>query len=466
MPLARWWRGLAGLLLCLSALASLPLAAQPASVISTSTPAPASDPLVSATLTPERVAPGERAQLRITVLVPTFMPQPVAFPRFDQPNLRIELPSRATMPISQAVEGRTWSGVSRRYAVTPLAAGEFRLGPGTLEITYQDPEAGDTVTRTAPLAAQTLVVTVPQAAAGLSPYVAGTALTLEQRITVTRAEDAGEAAGETSVLKRPEEPVLLTVGDSLQRELVVTLEGGSPLLLPSLIDATPLPTMAVHAASPTLTETANGGTRTERLTYIAQHGGPVTLPAIRLDWYDLAHQRIDSASLPALSLDVSGGAGAAASLRARAATQGPAALAVVLIGVLLIVMGGVLFRRWGRSAWQRWRQHRRERRTQDGRAVLVQFERAVRARQLADSLSAWQALQARVPGLETVHRQEIERLLAMLGQQRYGVTGQSAMPSASTPDTWAALQRALPRAADLRQARLGPCLPPLNPRAS
>ncbi|WP_110656535.1 BatD family protein [Salinicola halimionae] len=439
-------------------------------------------PQVTATLDPTRVAPGETAQLRVTVLVPTFMPRPVEFPALDQPNLRVQLPERATMPVSRRVDGRTWAGVSRRYQLTPMAAGDFTLGQGALEITFQDPETGEAITRKQTLEQQTLIAAVPEAAAGLSPYIAGTSLTLAQRIWVTRASASeaesarneadsdetnstatgADAAKTAETLDRSgEEPISLAIGDSLQREIVATLEGGSALLLPSLGQTVPVANMDFHATSPIVTETQNGGSRTEHLTYIAQHGGLVTLPDITVRWYDLKNRRIVSTSEAGMTIAIEGAPSPSAASGQSLLQYGKLGIAIVLLGV--VVGSGW---RWLWPFWKRARRQRRLRRERSGIAALRRLERQVRARRYAESLSAWQELLRKAPRLPDSCYREVTRCLAVLGRERYAAKSIPNQPSPNQPDaSWRALQQAVPRVADLRQARGEPPLPPLNPRA-
>nr|CDQ34051.1 hypothetical protein BN993_03505 [Virgibacillus halodenitrificans] len=427
------------------------------------TPESSLSPQVTATLEPTRVAPGEIAQLRVTVLVPTFMPRPVEFPSLDQPNLRVQLPERATMPVSRSVDGRSWAGVSRRYELTPLAAGEFMLGEGTLEITFQDTETGETVTRTQTLAPQTLAAAVPEAAAGLSPYLAGTSLTLEQQLTVIRAgEPPGAEAPATtdeSLVPSGEAPVSLSIGDSLQREIVATLEGGSALLLPSLDPSAVVANMERHATSPTVTEVPNGGSRTERLTYIAQYGGTVTLPDITVRWYDLENQRIVSTRVAGMTIAIEGAPEPSAVAGQSLRQYGTLGIVILLLGV--VIGSG---RRWLWPFWKRARRRRRLRRERSGITALRRLERQVRARRYAESLSAWQALLRKAPRLSDSRYREVTHCLAVLGRERYAAKPNPNQPSPDSSDAaWRALRQALPSVADLRQARGEPLLPPLNP---
>ena len=229
-------------------------------------------PQVSSELTPAEVAPGQSARLRITVLVPTFMPKPVVFAELDQPQLRVQLGARATTPLSRRIDGRTWSGVTRSYQLTPLAAGQFNLGAQTLTVTYQGPDSGEVLSQQVVTEAQTLTATIPAAASGLSPYVAGRAVTLTQRFTLTRSATDGQGTAELLDAKT-DDPVELAVGDSLEREITLSIEGGSALLLPALDAQAEVAGMALYVASPQVSEADDGGKRIERYTYIAQAGG-------------------------------------------------------------------------------------------------------------------------------------------------------------------------------------------------
>ncbi len=54
---------------------------------------------------------GQPIVLRLTLLVPTFMPDPPTFPTFDMPGLVVRIPERASTPTSKTVNGETWAGM-------------------------------------------------------------------------------------------------------------------------------------------------------------------------------------------------------------------------------------------------------------------------------------------------------------------------------------------------------------------
>ena len=116
-------------------------------LLSLALPAAAQDTAAAPRLTvdfPETEAvPGQPLSLRLTVLVPTFMPEPPVWPSLETPNLLVRLPSRSTGPVSERIDGETWSGVSRHYRISPMVPGPMTLPPQEVVVTWQDLEASD-----------------------------------------------------------------------------------------------------------------------------------------------------------------------------------------------------------------------------------------------------------------------------------------------------------------------------------
>ncbi|QEM83916.2 tetratricopeptide repeat protein [Halomonas binhaiensis] len=292
-------------------------------------------PQVSASVTPQQVAPGQSARLRITVLVPTYMPKPVAFPSLDMANLQVALPERSTTPTSERIDGQTWSGVTRSYQLTPLAPGNFVLNREPLEVTYSNSEDGTPIARQLNLPALSLTSTVPEAAQDLDPYVAATALHLEQTLNIVHADTARadttpadttpadttqdktkndgrteDSATSTSTSSASaadgKQPIQLQSGDSLRREISITLEGGSALLIPALLEDTAPVGLGAYPESPKVDMNANGGTRREAITYVAEGVSEGELPAIRLRWFNLQSGTIEEASVPSVHVSAEG----------------------------------------------------------------------------------------------------------------------------------------------------------------
>jgi len=84
------------------------------------------------------------------------------------------------------------------------------------------------------------------------------------------------------------------------------------------------------------------GTRTRNFAIVPQHNGKLSLPAITLDWWDVAHDRAEQASVPARTLQVSGAiAGGAATVApaptTSSATSGMAARASPVVPAATVI---------------------------------------------------------------------------------------------------------------------------------
>lgn len=241
-------------------------------------------PIVRVDVSPEEVTVGESIRLRVTVLVPTWFPKPPVFPSFELANVITRLPPDSSNPTSERIDGDTWSGIIRNYQVYPLAAATFRIGDTRMQITYADPGASPIVTE---VAVPDIVfrASVPSGAEQLDPYIAGT------RLSIARETD-----GDLDSLK---------AGDALVVRTVVELEGLPAIFLPPLPELPDAPGVSVYADEPRLEE---GGVakRTESSTLVFDAGGDFVLPAVTLEWWNLAEGRIEETSLPELTVSVSG----------------------------------------------------------------------------------------------------------------------------------------------------------------
>ncbi|WP_417328868.1 hypothetical protein [Halomonas cupida] len=470
---------------------------------STATEAP--QPQVSVSLDPPQVAPGESATLRITVLVPTYLPKPVVFPTIVQPNLRVLLPERATSPTSRRIDGKTWSGVSRSYRLIPLSPGDFHFRDQSVEVSYIDPNGGEApLVSEIALAPLSLSASVPDAAAGLDPYIAASSIELQQTLSVVHADDTSAdnasaaggdqtaAGGETSretLIQDLQQPVELDAGDSLRRDVTATLEGGSVILLPALLDESAPHGLGVYPTSPKVDESATGGSRTESVTYVAEGGGEGQLPAVTLRWFNPESGRIDQATLPPIEVKVSGPALPRFEARGTVLPW----LVTAAVAVIVLVLLGWLWWRWGRSAWQTRRQQQAIQRERSGHTALSRLRRATNAHQLPECQQAWRRLQGSAAILSRERIDAVEAALSTLGRLCYSSQGLASQgpisqalesqeqapqehvaeqqPSDSDRQqqlvsAWQALKQALPTSSELRSTRRAPALPPLNPTRS
>jgi len=71
------------------------------------------EPRLEVDLPEGEVIVGQPITLRLKLLVPTWMPKPPVWPTLEVPSLLVRLPERSSTPISETIDGETWSGISR-----------------------------------------------------------------------------------------------------------------------------------------------------------------------------------------------------------------------------------------------------------------------------------------------------------------------------------------------------------------
>ena len=240
----------------------------------------AQDPLIEVDFEENATIPGQPLLLRVTVLVPTWLPKPVIFPTLEAPDLLVQLPEGATGPVSRTIEGETWSGVSRRYRVTPMVPGQVQIPAQPLIVTWAEPGKPDPLQKTVTLDPIVIEGRVPEGAEDLSPFIAAQNLTLTQQITDAQMP--------------------LKAGESITVTVTAEIDGTSAMFLPPLLPVIDLDGIAAYPAEPTLVDKEDrgklSGTRTESITLVAQSGGGGAFPAIELAWFNLGAQDIETAS--------------------------------------------------------------------------------------------------------------------------------------------------------------------------
>lgn len=387
-------------------------------------------PVVRLQLDPAQVVPGQYATLRVTVLVPTWMPAPVEFPSFEMPNLRVRLPDKSTTPTSARVAGATWSGVTRRYLLSPMVAGRFEIAAMDLGVSYAAPGGTDPLRvrlRTDPV---TLEGVLPAGAEDLHPFIAARALTLTQELS---------------------QPLTgLTPGEGVVWSVTARIEGASPIVLPPLMPDPQIPGFRAYADQPRIDETdgadgALSGTRSERLTLMAEAGGGGALPGMTLRWFDLDSGRVETAQLPGFEIAATGPPAEAAAAGAGAGRDRDWRRIAIGLGAGLAVLL-LLWRLLPPVA--AWRSARRARWLASKAQAARALRRAVARRDHAAVLAALDIWKARAPRTPPAALAGLSARLAAVGAGRYGRPGPGPGPGPErepekgdeTAAAWAALE--------------------------
>ncbi|MEV8465633.1 hypothetical protein AB0T83_02410 [Fluviibacterium sp. DFM31] len=428
--LSRQWRVLAAVLIFA---VPGPVAAQD-DAAATAPPAEAVQPQVTAELTPDTAVVGQPLVLRIKVLVPTWLPDPPAFPALDVPNVIVRLPEGASGPISDSVGGETWSGVSRAYRLYPMVPGDVSLPAQTITVTYADPDTSAPVTFEASLDPVRFTATVPEDAAGLDPLILASGLTLEQTI-----DGADGPLGE---------------GDAASRSVTAKISGTSALFIPSLIPPVKSEAVRAYPKDPAIAETSDrgvlSGSRTETVSYVAQYGGSVELPPISINWFNTETGSMETAQLEGVTLDVD------APGPPVAARFTPRQIALLIGGVILLLLVAQGLRLYALPPLRRLRDRRKTAWEASEGYAARGVRQAIGRKDLSATHCALAIWSDRCPGHDAP---DLESALAGIGAGRYG-----DMPDGG--GDWSAVSAAFQAE---RQRRLAgashgaEAVPPLNP---
>ncbi len=374
----------------------------------------------------EPVIVGQPAIVRIKVLVPTFMPQPPEFPSLEQQNLLVRLPERASGPVSETVNGETWSGVQRSYRVYPLIAGDITFDAQKVAVTYADPATNAPVQATVDLPPVKITAEIPGGAEGLDPLIIATGLSLEQKL---------------------EGPTDMQAGDAITRELTARISGTTPLLIPVLTPQQQSPLLRAYHKEPRISESEErgvlSGQRQEEVVYIAQQEGDAQLPEVSIDWFNLQTNQIETASVPATDLTLAPPKWQPPSL--------DAVLKFVAFTAIALFATGALWR-FLSPRIRALREAHRDQYLASRRYAEDALKTAVQAHDLNATYTALELWRSR--GENSKNAEKLEDCLTRIGAARYSGCDQS--------EDWSSALQSLTSLRDAA-ARDKDALPPLNP---
>lgn len=395
------------------------------------------EPVLRVEMPEGEVIVGQPLVLRLTVLVPTWMPKPPQYPSFEVQNLMVRLPERATTAVSERIGGETWSGTSRAYRLYPLVPGAFGIPAQTITITYADPDTTQPVKTELSVDAIRFVSVLPQGGGALQPAIVARGFALEQ--TVEGATD-------------------MVPGDAIRRSVTARIDGTTPILIPPLVPASEPGALRAYPDEPKVTETEDrgvlSGSRSETVSYVAQTGGVAVLPEISFDWFNLETGKVETAMLDAVSVMI---------MPPPPPPPDPTQLAIRAAAVVMAAVMAVFAARralphlrrvasWLRRRWRasEWHAHR---------AVLD----ALCHRDTAGVLAALEYWRRHHPTLDRADRTRMEQALTPIGARRYGPSGGDAAAS-----DWRDAEAAYGQVRDEirrseRMARTSDGLPALNP---
>lgn len=385
-------------------------------------------PQISVEAPTEDTVVGQPAIVRIKVLVPTYMPKPPVFPTLEQENLLVRLPERASGPVSDNVDGETWSGVQRSYRIYPLSPGRFDLGDQSIKVTFADPQTNEPIEASVDLPPFAVSAIIPPDARNLDPLIIADDFQIEQQID-----------GATD----------MNAGDAITRQLTASITGTSPIMIPELLFNFSDPLLRAYPKEPRVSEIEQrgvlSGTRMETVVYVAQDGGQTKLPEISIDWYNLQTGKVETAKVEPVNLNLSA---------PPAAKMGVDAVIRLLITLCLSVVAFWLFLRFALPPLRKRRDERQQRYLASADWARDQLEIALKAKDLTGAYAALEKFISRSsPELDD---SALEEQLTQIGAARYSVDGTDKAAD------WAAAIACL---SAIKQPRRHNAqhLPPLNP---
>lgn len=184
--------------------------------------------------------------------------------------------------------GQRYRVTERRYAIFPFASGDIALANAHVTAQVNRPGA-DTLQRIDAPATPFAALPIP-APAGTAGWIPARTLTLSEHWSPA--------------------PSAARSGQALRRTLRIEAKGVDAAQLP-LLDASGTGYSA-HPQAPRLDNRSEDGwtigTREQTWLIVPTHPGQLTLPALQLPWWNVLTRQPQTASLPALTLDVGDGA--------------------------------------------------------------------------------------------------------------------------------------------------------------
>ena len=267
------------LLAAMASLITCPALAAPATVPS---------PIIRTEISPRLAMVGQTVTLKVDVLVPSWFTAPIDYPSaISVPGVTAQLSNSAAINLNEQISNQSYAGMSKFYTVVAQQAGEFKLPPLPVKISYS--VDGATRTMTLQTTAQSFRAALPAGAENLGYFFATPQYSLKQSTD------------------RPLNH--LKVGDAIVRRITQRAEGVAAMNLPGLIFAE-LDGVSVYPAEAQLDDSGGErgkvrvGERVDAVTYVLRTPGAMELPGLKIGSFDTVNGKMRWTSVPALRFEV------------------------------------------------------------------------------------------------------------------------------------------------------------------
>ena len=319
--------------------------------------------LIRTTLgTPGPVWVGQRVAIDVQLSSPTTF---ASAPTFELPTVPgtvlMQVEARPVLG-TETIDGATYVTQTHELALFAMRAGVFEIPSFAVRFAAPPAFGAPPVEHRLETSPLRIEARMPPGAEGIAGLVSTSELTVQDRWEP--------------------QPGRARVGDAFTRTVTRTAPDVPGLAFPPLRLAGSEGLAAYPAAPIVRDRTERGaftGTRIDAVTYVCERPCTITLPAVELPWWNVASQRLETAPLPAVTIEVARGASTA---RSRSLVWWVGGMVLVLAAATAWWMRGHL-----RGAWRRHRA--RVEASEAGHFARV--ERACRA---GDPVAAYNALLA------------------------------------------------------------------------
>ena len=232
---------------------------------------------------------GQQVRVNVTVLAPNFFLSSPQFPTFDIAGAVVTLLDENALNTTEMIDGETYAGIRRSYAITPRRAGTFTLPPVPIRFRY--------------------------AAEPGKPGVDG-AVTLPSQMFTARLAEGAQATGAPALVAKvvvtqtlDVDPTTMKVGDALTRTVETFAPNTQAMMIPPPTFQAPAG-VRLYARDPVLAEVTTdrggvtGGRRVDQVTYVFEESGAYTLPAIDIGWFNADSGKPQVSTAPAINVSV------------------------------------------------------------------------------------------------------------------------------------------------------------------
>jgi hypothetical protein len=232
---------------------------------------------------------GQRITLVVDLLAPGYFSGVAAFDLPNPPGLLLTPPEGSPVVSSETIDGTSYTVQRHELAVFARHAGAQTIPPFTVRFRFKrNPLDKETIAAAVKTEPVTFNAKLPPGAEKLGSLISARNLKVEEAWTP--------------------EPDKAKAGDAFTRTITFTAPDVPAMALPPF-PAEKIEGLGIYPKPPEVLDENNRGNligkRRETITYVCQSPGEFTIPAVRLTWFDLGAQKLQTIDFPARQLTVS-----------------------------------------------------------------------------------------------------------------------------------------------------------------